>query len=95
MATDDFEIKLALFKRDRREALLSLDKATIMAFMRKYGEPAQASSEEVFWAGVHKARTALPELPLQDRLVSKAWLDAHNYQSADDGELDSAKSRNV
>jgi hypothetical protein len=81
------DIHLALFKRDRREALLSLDKAKIMAYLRKYGEDPRPSSDEVFWAGIHKARTALPELPVEARLASKAWLEAHGSKSEDDGDL--------
>lgn len=61
------------FKRDRDEALLSLDKAKIEAYLRKYDAPI-APDDNVFWASVHKARTGLNSLPEEERRKSEEWL---------------------
>jgi hypothetical protein len=53
--------QLAQFKRERNEALLSLDRAKIEAHMKKYAASIP-KNDDVFWAGVHKARTAIPSL---------------------------------
>ena len=41
--------------QERNEALFSLDKNKIMAYLRKYNLPTEASSDVVFWAGIYKA----------------------------------------
>lgn len=74
------------FLQDRLTALSSNDEEVLKAYMRKYGMPIN-DNPEVFWCAVHKARTALPSLPLELRLESKKWLDARGWQSFDDGEL--------
>lgn len=85
MATlDGFD--LPQFLKDRDAALLSLDRATIVAFQQKYGAPTHPV-EEVFWASVHKARTAVRTLPIEARQESKRWLLEHGYRSEDDGEV--------
>ena len=61
------------FLKDRSEALLSMDKHKIVAYYEKYGGIV-AKSEVVFWAGVHKARTALKDLPKMERMASEKWL---------------------
>lgn len=41
----------------------------------------------VFLASVHKARTAIPTLPIEKRRASKVWLLAHGFHAFDDGEI--------
>lgn len=65
---------------DRREALLSMDKEKILAYMRKYGVPLP-SNDDVFWISVHKARTADLSLPDDERQISREWLAARGYQA--------------
>lgn len=77
---------LEQFKRDRTDALLSLDPAKIRAYLAKYGETA-APDPHVFMVGVHKAITGCRDLPLAARQASKAWLTERYYSSCDDGEL--------
>lgn len=73
--------------RDRNVALLSMDEQTIRTFMSTYsGNPGPADSE-TFWRGIHKARTGCLDLPIEERRKSKAWLDARNSSSFDDGDL--------
>lgn len=68
------------FVKERNEALFSLDRNKIEAYMKKYG---QAENEEVpdelFWASVYKAICGINNAP--DELVSKAlmWLHKNGY----------------
>ena len=43
------------FLKDRNEALLSVDKNIIKAYMKKYGATNPCTSEEAFWYGMWKA----------------------------------------
>jgi hypothetical protein len=61
------------FLEDRTKALLSMDKYKIVAYFKKYGGIIP-KSEEMFWAGVHQARTALKDLPDSERIASEKWL---------------------
>lgn len=36
----------------------------------------------------HKLRTAIPSLPMKDRVISKRWLTERGYASQDDGDID-------
>lgn len=62
------------FKRDRLEAFLSLDEAKIRAYMVKYGISYPTDLTHLFWAGVHKARTALDDMPEEEKQISRDWL---------------------
>lgn len=75
------------FRRDRNEALLSMDRATILKYMAKYGETWEPSCDEVFLRSIHKARTACRDLPIAERRKSKKWLEARGSESWDDGDL--------
>jgi hypothetical protein len=74
------------FLVDRKAALLSMDKATIVAYMQKYAVR-PPTDDETFWRGIHKARTAARDLPMEARQESKRWLLAHGSQPMDDGEV--------
>lgn len=74
------------FLKDRREALLSLDKVKIDAYMMKYGERSHPD-EEVYWRGIHKAITASTDLPIEFRRKSKEWLIQRGSDSLDDGDI--------
>lgn len=79
------------FKKDRNEALLSMDETKIRAFLAKYsGDLPPPKDPEVFWAAVHKAITGCKELPMEHRSKSKKWLTEHNYHSWDDGDVSCA-----
>lgn len=67
------------FIRDRNEALLSLDLKKINAYMRKYGS-VELPDNEIGWRAVHKARTAILDLPADEKQKSKDWLAAHGSQ---------------
>lgn len=74
---------LKRFTKDRNKALLSLDKAKILAFMRKYQIP-EPSSNIVFWAGVHKGIVNMKAATEEQRQRSYAWLIEHGFS----GEID-------
>lgn len=44
-------------------------------------------NREVAEITLHKARTAVKNLPLEDRRSSRDWLLARGYSSLDDGDL--------
>jgi hypothetical protein len=77
------------FLAERDAALLSLDEVAIVAFNEKWGIKTP-SDPQVFWAGIHIARTACKSLPVEARRLSKRWLEALGLQSRDDGELSAA-----
>jgi hypothetical protein len=80
------DFNLDEFLHDRKQALLSMDRATIEAYMQKYGIKVP-SNEEVFWISVHKARTGDKFLPMFERAASKRWLEVRGYQSMDNGDV--------
>ena len=54
------------FVKERNEALFSLDRKKIEAYMIKYGETEIAQTPDVvFWASVYKATCGIKDLDLQ------------------------------
>lgn len=85
------------FKKDRNEALLSMDKNKIIAYLNKYQDMKTYATDypendKIFWCGVHKARTGCTDLPMSERMISKDWLSERGYESLDDGELTKYRS---
>jgi len=74
------------FVAERDHALLSLDEATIRAYTAKWNIRSP-EDPDLFWTGIHKARTACTTLPRDARLLSKMWLMARGYHSPDEGDL--------
>lgn len=72
------ERDLALFKQERDEVLLTLDEKAIRAFYARWGVRCPVESL-VFWAGIHKARTQIGNIPEEDRAASVAWLAEHGF----------------
>ena len=66
-------IDLASFVRERDEALLSLDRKKIEAYMRKYDCPIP-TQDTLIWATVHKARSAITSFSDDERQKSVDWL---------------------
>lgn len=82
----NYQTHIAQLVKDRDAALLSMDKATIEAYMIKYDVP-KPSNESVFWLMVHKARTGATALPMFERAASKTWLHVRGSESMDDGDV--------
>jgi hypothetical protein len=78
---------LPTFLAERESALLSMDEQQIRAYFLKYNGNSGPAEPEVFWRGIHKARTALKTLPMDARQESKRWLLARGSQPMDDGEI--------
>lgn len=84
MSFDDIQA----FLRERDEALLSLDRPRIEAYMAKYGEASSLPKDDrTFWAAIHKARTGARTLPMEARSLSKQWLTERGLSSFDDGDV--------
>ena len=68
--------------KERNEALFSLDRARIEAYLKKYGESdAEPVSETIFWAGVYKAICAVKGAPEDLVIKARIWLFAHGFSS--------------
>ncbi len=67
------------FTAERNAALLSLDEAQILAMCRRW--EVDLGTGEALWVGVHKARTAIPTLPLEARQESHRWLTERGFAS--------------
>src|SRR5712692_572753 len=63
MSETEFQL-LSDFKRERNEALLSLDEAKIRAMILKWNGKETALDQHVFWGAVHKAITGCNDLPI-------------------------------
>ena len=75
----------------RNSALLSLDESKIRAYAKKYGATIP-DEPEVFWRAVHKARTGITSLPMNERIKSRDWLREHGSESWDDGDIPDAST---
>lgn len=67
------------FVKERDEALLSLDKKKILAYSKKYSVKFP-KNETAFWAGVHKAITALDSATEEQKQRSRDWLVANGFK---------------
>lgn len=66
--------------KERDEAFLSLDKDKILKFCAKYNlDSGKDLDEEAFWAGVHKAITAIKSAPEHMKKRSAKWLTERGY----------------
>ena len=73
---------LESFVKERNEALFSLDREKIEAYMIKYGETEISQTPDtVFWASVYKAICGIKDTP--EAIVNKAtaWLHEHGISS--------------
>lgn len=71
--------KIENFVKERDEALLSLDKAKILAYAEKY-DVRFPKNELVFWASVHKSILAINSADEAQKAKSKAWLLKHGFK---------------
>lgn len=72
------------FVKERNEALLSLNKKKIVAYMKKYGIVIP-TDEKIFWAGVHKSICSLyfvdnNKVTLEQYIKSADWLKENGFQ---------------
>ena len=76
MITHDFYMRL---QEERNAALLSLDRAKIEAYAVKYNVKLP-DDEQAFWAGVHKARLDIFDIPEDEKTVSRQWLRENGFK---------------
>ena len=70
---------LQRFVQERNEALFSLDKDKIKAYMRKYNVPVDNYSDEVFWASVYKAICGINGAPKDVLEKAHTWLSRNGF----------------
>lgn len=76
------------FVRERNEILLACDVDKALAFQAKHHPGiALPTNRFIVEIGLHEARTAATDLPIEARRLSKQWLTERGYKSLDDGEL--------
>jgi hypothetical protein len=80
------------FVKERNEVLLRADLDEVIAFQKKHnpGSGWEVAPREVHEVGMHKAITAVLNLPRSHRMKSKRWLTERGYKSFDDGDLNDA-----
>lgn len=90
---------LEAFVKERNEALFSLDRKKIEAYMIKYGETEIAQTPDVvFWASVYKAICGIKDAPEAIVSKAKAWLHEHGmspYDLINDGYIRGLKIGNA
>ena len=74
----DYQIIIKKFLKERNEALLSLDKNKITKTFIKYGVEIP-EDEQIFWAGVHKARMEIILFPEYVKKISLDWLIRNGF----------------
>ena len=68
------------FVKERDAALLSLDRGKIEAFLQKWGAGFPCSTEQVFWAVIHKARLEILSFPEYEKEISRQWLLENGFK---------------
>jgi hypothetical protein len=64
--------------KERNDALFSLDRKKIEAYLKKYGEIDTAKTpDETFWAAVYKAICGIKEAPHELVVIAQNWLSAN------------------
>lgn len=72
-------IRREQYQKDLIEALLTLDKDTILAFHQKYNQRnIEDMEDEVFWLSVHKVRAVNLGMPARESQISANWLLEHS-----------------
>lgn len=67
--------------QERNEALFSLDKEKITAYMHKYNLPVDNCSDAVFWAGVYKAICNIKNAPEPVVKEARTWLNERGFRT--------------
>jgi hypothetical protein len=78
------------FLAERLRVVRALDPALFRAYLLKWGERAPAAGadgDDLCLVSMHKARTAMLDLPMPERAASKRWLIARGYSAMDGGDV--------
>lgn len=68
------------FAQERNAALLSLNRAKIRAYCKKYGVNIPGEGD-AFWSAVHKARMGIRGFPESEKQISRDWLNEHGFKT--------------
>ena len=69
------------FVKERNDALFSLDREKIEAYMLKYGESEITEMpDETFWASVYKAICGIKGAPKELTQKAESWLAENGYR---------------
>lgn len=66
------------YKKERNDALRSLDREQITRFLEKYGKIIP-DNDLLFWAGVHKTRLKIEEMSENEKEASRNWLRKNGF----------------
>ena len=65
---------------ERNEALFSLDRKKIEAFLMKFGDEMCVNTPDIiFWAGVYKAICQIQDAPQDKVEAAHAWLSQNGF----------------
>lgn len=68
------------FVKERNEALFSLDRNRIEAYLAKHGDAtSENASDMVFWAGVYKAICRIKDAPEDVLKTAYNWLNENGF----------------
>ena len=70
--------------KERDAALLSLDKEMLLSYFKKYDIPCDYDSDLALWAGVHKARLQIVNMPEDAKEISRQWLTDNGFKESID-----------
>ena len=74
-------ITLESLIQERNEALFSLDRKRIEAFLMKFGDEMCVSTPDIiFWAGVYKAICQIQDAPADKVNAAHAWLTKNGFR---------------
>lgn len=76
------------FLAERLRVVRALDPALFRQYLIRQGTPPPPPGEDgdyLCLVSLHKARTAMRDLPMPERTASKRWLLALGYSAMDDG----------
>ena len=68
------------FVKERNDALFSLDRRKIEAYLVKYGEGETAKVPDLlFWASVYKAICGIKDAPKDVKEIAYSWLSKNGF----------------
>lgn len=71
--------------KERDEAILSLDKDKIDAYIKKYNLGDDSPEDDlIYWAGVHKSVLAIRSANEEQKEISRKWLNEHGFKTTFD-----------
>lgn len=73
-------INITANMEERHKVLRTLNEWLIREYCRTH-HIRMSEDPEIFWATVHKAITAIADLPIMEWMMSAVWLEAHGFST--------------